>query len=178
MSGRRNFYVNRGFQSRFALELTAIVLLVPVAFWVNYFIIGQYTLIDQMGKPHEELSAGVISGMLSTQWDMVILLYIINVAIVAFLVMRYSHRVAGPVYRYERILSGITIGSKKICLKLRPGDYFPEVAQGIEKLCNTVEEDLNELENVADSLSGHSDGAVKRHAETMKSVMQRVHFDS
>ncbi len=178
MGGRSNYYINRTFQSRFALELAAIVLLVPVAFWVNYFIIGQYTMIDKMGEPHEELSLGVITGMLSTQWTAVILLYIANVVLVGFLVMRYAHRVAGPVYRYERTLSGITIGSKKVCLQLRSGDYFPEVGQGIEKLCNSVEQDLNVLEDVADSLADISVGDVKQHAESLKSVMRRIHFDS
>lgn len=177
MSHRRNYYVNKGFQSRFALELSAIVLLVPVAFWVNYFIIGQYVLIDEMGEPHSRLAWGVIAGMLSTQWDVVILLYLINIVLVMFLVTRYAHRVAGPVYRYERTLSGITIGSKKVCVNLRDGDYFPEVATGIEKLCNSIEQDLTDLEMVANSLTHHSHDDIKKHAESLKSVMQRAHFD-
>lgn len=174
MGNRQNYVVNKTFQTRFALELAAIVLLVPIAFWVNYFIIGQYVLIDDMGGPQAELSWNVITGMLASQWPVVITLYLVNVLLVGFLVLRYAHRVAGPVFRYEESLSTMSAGNKKESMTIRPTDYFPEVGVSIEKLYNNIENNLDELEKVTEALSRSGEGDVQQHATTLKSVLERV----
>jgi hypothetical protein len=177
MGNRQNYFVNKSFQTRFALELAAIVLLVPIAIWVNYFILGQYILIDELGGPQSEFSWGIITGLLAGQWPVVLTLYFVNVLLVGFLLVRYAHRVAGPIYRYEEALAGMSVCSKKVYVTLRPADYFPEVGKSIEKLCRSVEKDLDDLENVAKVISSNDQNGLQQHANTMKSVLARVRSD-
>lgn len=101
-------------------------------------------------------------------------LYFINVLLVGFLLVRYAHRVAGPVYRYEEVLSGMSVCSKNVYVALRPTDYFPEVGKNIEKLCRSIEKDLDDLENVAQDLSSCDQDGLPQHANVMKSVLKRV----
>jgi len=177
MGNRQNYIVNKSFQTRFALELAAIVLLVPVAIWVNYFILGQYILIDELGGPQPELSWSIMTGLLASQWLVVLLLYFVNVLLVGFLLLRYAHRVAGPVYRYEEMLEGMSVSSRKVHASLRPTDYFPEVGKSIERLCSSIEKDLDNLENVAERLSASEYDDLQQHANAMKSVLARVRPD-
>ncbi len=62
------------------------------------------------------------------------LLLIFAIAIISVFI---SHRVAGPVYRFERIIKALTQGKDVKEIKLRKGDEFYELALAINNLIKT-----------------------------------------
>lgn len=175
----RNFLIDRRFQPRFGMELSAIVLIVPIAFWVNYFIIGQYVLIDELGSPTADLTWGLMSGLLTSQWPVILVLYIINIILVGFLLLRYAHRVAGPVYRYIKAVHDLTSGCLRCKVPLRPNDYFVELGSNIETLASTLRTHLEQVEAAARAIveSPESCDQMRKHARNICTIISRTTTD-
>ncbi len=54
--------------------------------------------------------------------------------------MRFTHRVAGPIYRLRQTIQAITAGDSVRRVKLRNGDQLNEVADDINELLEVLEE--------------------------------------
>jgi hypothetical protein len=54
--------------------------------------------------------------------------------------MRFTHRVAGPIYRFRRTIQAITAGEPVRRVKLRNGDQLNEVADDINEMLDALEE--------------------------------------
>ncbi|MDH5633006.1 MAG: hypothetical protein OEZ10_08420 [Gammaproteobacteria bacterium] len=176
----RNFLIDKRFQPRFGMELSAIVLIVPIAFWVNYFIIGQYVLIDELGSPTTDLTWGLMSRLLASQWPVILALYVVNIVLVGFLLLRYAHRVAGPVYRYIKAVHDLAGGCFRCVVPLRPNDYFVELGGSIEALAGNLSTHLKQVETAARAIAENpgSGDEMRKHARNICAIVSRTTADS
>ena len=69
-----------------------------------------------------------------------IMLYLLIVIIIsAFL----SHKLAGPVYRFEQVCKAIAKGDFSQRVRLRKGDFFTELQDDFNAMMDRVEEEIN-----------------------------------
>ena len=73
---------------RFALELVAIVVIIPIAIWVNYYIFGQYALIDNGLLTPQQTDWSTALVLLNEQWS-----WIIGMLVTSFVI-------TGTMYNY------------------------------------------------------------------------------
>jgi methyl-accepting chemotaxis protein len=59
-----------------------------------------------------------------------------------FLGIYFSHRTAGPMYRFSKVFESAGMGNYKERIKLRPNDDFQDVAELFNKLMDRVQKDL------------------------------------
>ena len=124
---RKQFLVKRGFQLRFmALIIIAMVLIALVTALSIYTAVMQ-TLINQFHGENLALIQHAITYKLLIRS----LLLIFAIAIISVFI---SHRVAGPVYKFERIIGELASGKKVEEIKLRKRDEFYELASAINRL--------------------------------------------
>lgn len=152
MRRRRQYVVKKGFQLRFALELVAIIVLVPLAVWVNYLMLGQYVLVDAGTlSPDMGLNESIVS-LAQTHWHWVLLMYIASVIITAFCMVLYTHRVAGPLFRIEKGLSSFSAGQADQDFLLRKGDYFSDLGEQATSATRKFGETVKALSSKSDQL--------------------------
>ncbi len=129
---RKKFMVERGFQIRFmAVVIIAMVLIALVTGMSMYTAVMQ-TLVNQF---HGE-SLAVIQHAITAKLFVRSLLLIFAIAIISVFL---SHRIAGPIYKFERILEALVAGETVQEFKLRKHDEFYRLARAINELIRKIQ---------------------------------------
>lgn len=136
---RKNYFIKKGFQTK----LTLIILLVTVivANLCGGLIYGLLT-----GHEVTRFLAGLFEVRSNDLLlPIIILSEIIAVVIVAMIGLFVSHTMAGPVYRFERVLDSMSEGDFDCSFQLRHHDEFHEIEDGLNRLIGVVNERMKDV---------------------------------
>jgi signal transduction histidine kinase len=128
---RKRYLLKKRFQ--LGLTLKVFIALLAVAFitgWTIYYSIWS-TVLSEFGQEKLILVHRAITGKL------ILRLALIMVAI-AIMSVFVSHRMAGPVFKFERTLRQLNQGERVDKIRLRRGDSFKELASEINDLIDKV----------------------------------------
>ena len=174
MQKRKQYLIDRKFQMRLALELMVVVLLVPLVVWADFYLLGQYALA-QAGAVPARGDWGLIGSLVRQQWLMMVFLYIINFGLVYLFIVFYTHRIAGPVYKFTQNLEAISGGDLSGHITLRKNDYFENLGQGINALVSRYAATFGELKSATavleDKARNMDDDVLKEQVEAMKKIL-------
>lgn len=127
---RRRFLVMPAFQIGVALRVVFFVLLYSVALGLLIFFPLQQELKAAVPPEKQAWIAGQILELHARLWP--------GVAVVGFLVGLHtiftSHRIAGPIYRIDRVLRAMATGDYSQRMRLRRGDRWHELAAAVNAL--------------------------------------------
>ena len=124
---RKNFFIKKDLQGRYIFGVFMTVVLATVLFYLLFSFFMADTLSISYEDYNLELgtSARVLFGRyLGAQW----IFLVVGGIVVAFLTMRYTHRVAGPIYRFEKALEEMKAGDFSSRIVLRDRDELKEIA--------------------------------------------------
>ncbi|MCK5685962.1 methyl-accepting chemotaxis protein [bacterium] len=139
---RKQYIVKKGFQSRL---ITIILLLVLIVANITGGLI--------YGVLRTDVSRGWLVNTfgLSDADDMllpaVLVAEIISFLIVGVISLFVSHRMAGPIYRFEKVTEGMSQGDFTIHVKLRDKDEFKDLADSFNNMINKLTEHMDELKD-------------------------------
>ena len=139
---RKRFLIDR-FQTRILLLHLTYFLALIVVFLSSVFL----PLIFRLGKsgvPFEERHA-VAEQFLSLHahlWPAVLILFLLLSGHSVFI----SHRIAGPLVRFRKILAAVTAGDLSVRLRLRRKDYLVKEAVQVEEMITVLRERLREAQ--------------------------------
>jgi len=167
---RKKYLIDRKFQLRFAMELMVLVLLVPFIVWGNFYVLGQYAMSVDPGVA-EMGSWGMTGALLQHQWPLLLLVYIFNFGLVYGFIVYYTHRIAGPIYRFDMVLTEISAGKLGSVIKLRKRDYFGDVGERINNVATKIGSTIEELKTINNHLARHAEQA---NDETLKKHLQEI----
>lgn len=137
MQKRRNYFIKKGFQINFGLRFIILLLLESV------FIISLFMHIST-----DTITAGYQNSILTIErtpnfflisFFLIMLIVVTSIAmigLVAFILL--SHRIAGPLYRFEQVLKQITDGDLTAKVEIRKTDELLE----LKALLNSMQESL------------------------------------
>lgn len=134
---RKQYFVERGFQLRFARFVILFVFLASLLTGLTIF----YTTFMMLGErladvyPQGRLVAIFRSVHLALLVDMLIILPVIFWGSIIF-----SHRIAGPLPKIYRTLKGIGDGNFDVNLVLRKRDELKELADIINEMAKKLKE--------------------------------------
>ncbi|MGC2423534.1 MAG: HAMP domain-containing protein [Nitrospirota bacterium] len=152
---RRNYFVKKGFQSRFVARF----LIVAVA----GFAAAGYLVYRSAGKSAEELFYSNHFRLKSTS-DLVIpallkvnlLVALLILAAVSIVVLVISHRLAGPIFRLgksaERIGNGDLTGS----FDLRARDEIKSLSESFKQMNGSLREQFADMKREASAIESYS----------------------
>jgi len=125
-------YLGTPFQNKllFLVLASAIIPTTIVAICLYYFIFN--LLARQMAIP--EAIAYNIMPVLQKVNIIIILTLPVVLAIIWFVALELSHRIAGPLYRIERELDEILAGKRHGPIKLRKNDEFKALVEKINRI--------------------------------------------
>ncbi len=127
---RRNYFIKKGFQAGFAakfLILIAIESVLAIGFFV--YLTSGSVIMHYSGS--DIVMAGA-RGLLLPPVILANLAIIAATAIAGFaMLIRASHKIAGPLYRFERSLETISKGDLTHRFSLRGGDELKVIEKGL-----------------------------------------------
>jgi len=174
MIKRSNFLIDRMFQQRVAMDLMVIVLLVPVILWANFYIVGMYTLSENPEIAYLPRDWGVVGLLLKQQWWLILLFIAVSFGLSFGFILFYTHRIAGPVYRFRLLFDGLGAGKVGAQVKLRKGDCFENLAQSVSAASAALAASISELKTVAATLTQKADSLGDRELGEQVAAINRT----
>lgn len=129
---RRHRVMINQFQGKLQWRLVMYWLIYQVSMW-NFLFCWQL-LGEGKGNPLEQYYR-----FIGVNYPALFCLAIL-VPFFAWDAMRFTHRVAGPIYRFRQTLQAIAAGEPVRQVKLRNGDHLNEVADDINEMLEALEE--------------------------------------
>ncbi|MBQ7908014.1 MAG: HAMP domain-containing protein [Elusimicrobiaceae bacterium] len=134
---RRTIFIKKGLQFRY---MTLIILSVLAGLLIMSFELV-FTL-SEMFDQHPVLLQPLYEHFPRLAYGFIykIIIYIVFVILISAIL---SHRMAGPVYRFEQTCKAIAKGDFSQRIHLRKGDQFTELQDEFNKMMDRVEEEIN-----------------------------------
>jgi len=144
---RKNYLIEHKFQLRvfwkFLLMVTfASVLTGSLVYFYIYYkqrtnIASVYYVTEKLGEVvdiKEPMEIVLLSIILSE---------LVTIFVTAIFVLFYSHRMAGPIYRFKRVFEEVGRGNFNVQIYLRKNDEFKDLAESFNKMTFELSEKFN-----------------------------------
>jgi len=148
---RRNYYINKAFQSEFILKFCGLVVLGSAAFGVILYIFSKHVLTTSFENSRLVIKSTadyLLPGLLFGG----IIVAILTALAAGIVVMLMTHRIAGPMYRFEKYINEIGSGRLHSDLKIRKKDQFQNMTGALNKMTADLKLGLMEVNEVSAKL--------------------------
>ena len=150
---RRNYFINRDFQVGFTIKFLIVIVVEAVLAIGLFMYLSRGTLTTGfVGSDFRiaRTSEFFLPTLLVSNLIIIVITAIIGIAILIYM----SHRIAGPLYRFEKILTDVGRGDLTQRFKLRDNDQLSELSQSITELTNTMDNRVSDIKFRTHELSG------------------------
>ncbi|MFA4828391.1 MAG: methyl-accepting chemotaxis protein [Thermodesulfovibrionales bacterium] len=143
---RRNYFINKKFQTNFSIKFLVVIVVEAIMALGLFLYLSKGTLTT--GYIGSELKISqtydfFLPMLLLSNIIIVGVTGIIGIAVLIFM----SHRIAGPMFRFEKVLDEISKGDLTYKFKLREGDQFKELEKRINELTGTLDSKAGNLKS-------------------------------
>ena len=148
---RRQFYVKKGFQFRFILKFCILVALGILFSTGLLLFFSQGTLTSSFQDSRlviETTSTAVLPAVLYTNLITLILITVGTVVVTLFI----SHKIAGPLFRFEQELKRIAEGDLTTKIRLRKRDQISDVAESLNGAVSALREKVLTIQSDIEQL--------------------------
>lgn len=151
---RRNFFIKKELQGKYIFSIFIFMLAGAVLFTTVFGWLSADTLtITYKGS---NLQVGrtpivLLKEIVKTNWIFIVAGGLLVVIASMFL----THRVAGPLFRFEKTLEEMKKGNFTSEIRLRSKDEAKELAGMFNEFNTTISLQLKEIRDLADVLDGH-----------------------
>lgn len=145
---RRIKLVDPSFQFRMVAAFLAVQLVVTALFAlaIHAFFAGE--LEANLASAHARVAglAGLLVPIVAT---LSVVSFLVSTILITFFVVRLSHRLAGPLFRFRAVLEALGRRELPAHAAIRPDDQFQEVAAALGRTVETLEADLSAWQDAA-----------------------------
>lgn len=148
---RQKLFINKAFQGRFVLNVLLLLLLsflcsALIVYWLSSgdLLDGTQPAQASIEGPLSRLGASVLIGN-------VVALLIAGIGVL-FLVLYASHKIAGPIFRFERLCEQIGDGQLDGGTRLRKGDQLQDMGRAFEEMVTKLRNRRDKRRQVAGQL--------------------------
>jgi len=138
-----NYLINPRFQGRFLLNMLSLALIVLVIIFAanSYFFHVFEQKGHSLGLPADHVFFKFITSQQETMLSIFLATGVVVVLLITIQGLRYSHKIAGPLYRLNQDMKSMATDGTLKTIKFRTGDYFPEIEQSFNQLITKIRED-------------------------------------
>jgi methyl-accepting chemotaxis protein len=135
----KNLLINPDYQLRYVfwLGITGLSLTAFNASLFYYYVRENYALLVELSPMTDEAKAQLYRELneIVVKLAGISLLFL---AVVAVIGVVYSHRTAGPMYKFKKIFGEIRSGNRGLRIQLRPKDDFKDVAESFNQMMDSL----------------------------------------
>ena len=177
-SRRRHYFIKKGFQLGFILKFCVLILLGVVISTGLLFMFSQDTLtssFDQSRLVIKKTSLAILPAAIYTNLITLGLITLATIAVTLFV----SHKLAGPMFRFEADLKIIGDGDLTKKVRLRKKDQFMAIVDTLNRMTASLHEKLvvinTETERLRDMATGQD--ASPELIEGLNDLHKRIETD-
>ena len=143
-SRRKNYFIKKSFQTRFSLRFLTLIALEALLITGLFFYVAQGTLTT--GYSGTELVIEKTSTFFYLSFVLIIMITAVGVGMAGMLVfILYSHRIAGPLFRFQRSLQDLSAGNLTGRIHLRRKDQLGDMAESINHTAESLDRQVGRL---------------------------------
>ncbi|NQU74308.1 MAG: HAMP domain-containing protein [Candidatus Omnitrophica bacterium] len=152
---RRNHFIKKRFQAKFILKFCLLIILSCFLMGVLVYFLSAKTTTTSFEDLHlivKSTADFILPALVLSSLIAIIIISLASVGVVLFI----SHRIAGPLYRFEKSIEQIANGDLTVNTHLREKDEIKILADSLNELVNKMRESIaasqrgvTELENKA-----------------------------
>ena len=145
MEQRKNYFIDKKFQTDFILRFCVLVVTTGVFFMaLLYVLAGKATTVSFVNlRVIVQTTADFIFPLLVQ--TLIVSTVIVGLATIV-ITLFVSHRIAGPSYRFKKILNALGEGDFSLDCKVRPKDSLKDVAAALNGMISQVRSKLGLLD--------------------------------
>jgi len=174
---RRNYFIKKEFQFKFILKFCLIMLAGIVLSTCIVFIFSQDTLTSSFKNSSlviENTGSAILPTILITNLITLAIIILAAIGVTLFI----SHRIAGPMFRFENDIRRVSDGDLKVRINLRKKDQFSAMAESFNLMASNLQEKVHSIDSSIDNIiesDGAEDEEVKTQLKELKDLVHR-HF--
>ena len=173
-SRRRNYYINKDFQRTFSAYFLAFLLCAIVLIGALFLLMSRGTVTTAYLKDGICLKSTPSFFFLDFLLIGIIVSVVVGLgAAAAFIYL--SHRMAGPLYNFEKSLGKITGGELNYKIKTRRNDQFGELREALNCFVETMDGRMTELKDETAALVGLLDKDIVDR-DKLKKTVERLRY--
>ena len=138
---RRKFLIDKKVQVKYATFIVVLLFVYTLVLLSVIFAPHAVVLFSGSPAPEQVAAAEVVLLLNSYIWPWVILLMILCGVYSIFI----THKIAGPVFVFNRMVSAIGRGDFSLRAKLRDGDDLTDLAESLNRMADSLEGDMREV---------------------------------
>lgn len=155
---RRQYYINKGFQTRFILRFFLILVLGGVATVGLTLVNTQDTLTSTYVDSRLVIQSTSLAIMPSVIFTVLITTGLL--CLVAVLVtLLASHKIAGPIYRFEKDIAQVAGGDLRHRIRIRKNDQFQDLAVSLNRMIDGLALRISAVKDEAEALGSQIEAA-------------------
>lgn len=158
MSQRKNYFISKGMQSKFAGTILLLAFLVAVITACNIYVLGSFFVSTKTTLVEARGVTNIMQHFFTEFWPRLLMLIFVNVIIIFIVSIMYSHQTAGPAYKLEKSIQRITEGDLTFEVSLRRNDNLKELAVALNELLKKFRTTLAQAKTLSVDLSGKLEG--------------------
>jgi methyl-accepting chemotaxis protein len=171
---RKRYFIKKAFQTKFLMRFALLLGLQAILIGAVFMYISSQTLTSgYYGSQFVVDKTAKFFFMPFLIMSLIVGIFIVVSGMVAFMLL--SHRIAGPLYRFEKTLNEIADGILTTRITLRKTDELKELQGAVNaalyKLDTSVKEIKNEVGDMSE-LVGRSEGEQAKNQ--MKEILSRI----
>ncbi|MCX5679892.1 MAG: hypothetical protein NTZ95_04470 [Candidatus Omnitrophica bacterium] len=173
MIRRTNYFIKKGFQFNFALKFMLLIILEAALIAGLFMYMSGNTLTT--GYNNSILTIERTSNFFLWPLLIIILITAIGIGLAGMLVfILLSHRIAGPLYRFEKDLGDIGYGDLTKRIHLRKTDQLTEVKEALNSLVSTFDERMSRIKAALTELKTFTDKGEPGNSAKIQNVVKKL----
>lgn len=180
---RRNYFIRKDFQGKFVLRFFLAILIGAIVFTIILSIFSGHTMTVTYEDSSLRLDRTPKALFLHMVRAYGVYILVLGVVVSVFSLF-LSHRIAGPLFRFERSVEEVTRGNLAFRITLRKNDEGKELAGLMNTMITSLSGQIRDMRQQADAAYGELEGISQelaggnlstgemreRISETMKSM--------
>ena len=136
---RRHYFIKKDFQFRFIIKFCLLLLIGVVISTSLLFLFSQDTLTSSFKQSRLTIKNTALAILPATIYTNLITLGLITLATIV-VTLFISHKLAGPLFRFEKDLEVIGEGDLTKTIRLRKKDQITDMADSLNKMTASLHE--------------------------------------
>ncbi len=142
---RKNYFIKKDFQGRFSIWFACLILIEAFLIGALFMYISRGTLTT--AYMYEGLRIERTGTFFLVGFILISLIVIILVGITALVVfVLLSHKIAGPLYRFEQSLNEVARGKLSHRIRLRKNDQLEELQNSLNGFIASMDDSLSGIQ--------------------------------
>ncbi len=181
---RRQHFIKKSFQTNFILKVIAIILAGSlISSLLLYFLVNQELQAQYYSAHFKIRQTGqiLLPSLLGTNFIVILVTSAITVSVVLYI----SHKIAGPLYRFEMVAREISKGNLNVSARLRQLDQLKDFSTALDEMIQSLRGSIGEISGQVEKLEvelaslrerlGEDDENVRALAQRLEEIKTSVH---